>query len=153
MNYQIFILSRNELKIIIVGTIVGGIFQLIYHNYIKNHPELLNNENSEKLEPKKVQPEKPAFRRFFPRGGVIIELVGAKLTINVIKTIIYVANKGALTAMLITASGVLIKKIPKTAISTVVRNSLPTTHLGLEKGYILVDGKEISLDKCEQTFE
>ena len=50
MNYRIFIFSRNELKIIIVGTIIGGVFQLICWKYLKNHPELLNNENSKKLE-------------------------------------------------------------------------------------------------------
>jgi hypothetical protein len=53
MDYRIFIFSRNELKIILVGTVIGGIFQLICWKYLKNHPELLNNENSEKLEPKR----------------------------------------------------------------------------------------------------
>ena len=54
--------------------------------------------------------------------------------------------------MIITASGVLIKKIPKTAISTVVRKSLPTAHSDFEKGFILVDDKD-KLDKCDRTFE
>ncbi len=66
MDYRIFIFSKNELKIIIVGTIIGGVFQLICWKYLKNHPELLNNENSEKLELKEVQPKKRGLRRFFP---------------------------------------------------------------------------------------
>ena len=151
MDYRIFILSRNELKIIIVGTIIGGVFQLICWKYLKNHPELLNNENSEKLEPKK--PESRRLPRFFPRGGALIEIAGAKIVFNVAATIVYIAKKGALTAMCITAGGVFLKKIPKTAISTVIRNSLPTQHSDFEKGFILVDGKKISLDKCDQTFE
>ena len=153
MDYRIFIFSRNELKIIIVGTIIGGVFQLICWKYLKNHPELLNNENSEKLEPKEVQPKKPGLRPFFPRGGGLIEIAGAKIVINVAATIVYIAKKGTLTAMILTTSGVFIKKVPKTAISTVIRNSLPTQHSDFEKGFILVDGKKISLDKCDKTFE
>lgn len=53
------IISRNELKIIIVRTIIGGVFQLISWKYLKNHPELLNNENSEKSEPQEVQSKNP----------------------------------------------------------------------------------------------
>jgi hypothetical protein len=158
MDYRIFIFSRNELKIILVGTVIGGIFQLICWKYLKNHPELLNNENSEKLEPKEIQPKeiqpkKPGLRRFFPRGGALVEVAGAKIVINVAATIVSIAKKGTLTATIITAGGVLIKKVPKTAISTVIRNAFPTQHADFEKGFILVDGKRISLDKCDRTFE
>jgi hypothetical protein len=153
MDYRIFIFSRNELKIILVGTVIGGIFQLICWKYLKNHPELLNNENSEKLEPKEIQPQKPGLRRFFPRGGALVEVAGAKIVINVAATIVYIAKKGTLTATIITAGGVLLKKVPKTAVSTVIRNALPTQHADFEKGFILVDGKRIFLDKCDRTFE
>ena len=90
-------------------------------------------------------------------SGALIEIAAAKIVVNVAATIVYIAKKGALTSMVITASGVFIKKVPKTAISTVIRNSLPTQHSdfekGFKKGFILVDGKKISLDKCDQTFE
>lgn len=148
MDYQIFIFSRNELKIVIVGTIIGGILQIICWKYLKNHPELLNNDNSEKLEPKK-----PGLRRFFPRGGALVEIAGAKLVVNVAATIIFVAKKGAWIGMFLTCSGVLIKKIPKNAISTILHNALPIRHSDLEKGYILVDGKKIVLNECDRTFE
>lgn len=148
MQYKVFILSKGELKIILFGTVIGGVFQLICWKYLRNHPELLNNKNSEKLEPKK-----PGLRRFFPRGGALIEIVGAKIVINAAAIIVYIAKKGALTAMLITASGIFIKKIPKTAISTIIRNSLPAHHTDFKKDFTLVDGKELSLDSCDQTFE
>lgn len=148
MDYQIFIFSRNELKIIIVGTIIGGILQIICWKYLKNHPELLNNNNSEKLEPKK-----PGLRRSFPRGGALVEVIGAKLVVNVASTIIFVAKKGVLLGMFLTAGGVVTKKIPKNAISTIVHKALPVTHSDLEKGYILIDGKKIVLNECDRTFE
>lgn len=148
MDYQIFIFSRNELKIILVGTIIGGILQIICWKYLKKHPELLNNDNSEKLEPKKT-----GLRRFIPRGGALIQVVNAKLVLNFASTIIVVAKKGALIGTFLTASGVVIKKIPKNAISTIVHNALPVTHSDLEKGYILVDGKKIVLNECDRTFE
>lgn len=148
MDYQVFIFSRNDLKIVIVGTIIGGILQIICWKYLKNHPELLNNDNSEKLEPKK-----PGLRRFFPRGGALVEIAGAKLVVNVATTIIFVAKKGAWISMFLTCSGVLIKNIPKNAISTILHNALPIRHSDLEKGYILVDGKKIVLKECDRTLE
>ena len=72
---------------------------LPFLKYLKNHPELLNSKNFEKLEPKELQPKKPGLRRFFPRGGALIEIAGANAA-----TIVYIAKKGALTAMIITAT-------------------------------------------------
>lgn len=142
MDYRIFIFSRNELKIIIVGGIIGGVFQLISWKYLQNPPELLNNENSEKLESKEVQPKKPGLRRFFPRGGALLEITGAKIIINTAATLVYIAKNGAWTAIIITASSIFIKKVPKNAISTMIRNSLPTQHSDFERGFILVNGKK-----------
>lgn len=122
-----------------VGTVIGGVLQLICWKYLTNHPELLKNESSEKLEPTEVQPKKPGLRRFFSRGGALIEIAGDKIVINVAATLVYIAKKGTLTAMLITASSVLIQKVPKTAISTVIRNSLPTQHSDLEKGFTIIN--------------
>ena len=48
MDYRILIFSRKDLKIIIIGTVIGGVLQVICRKYLKDHPELLNNENSEK---------------------------------------------------------------------------------------------------------
>lgn len=142
MYYQIFIFSKNEQKIIIGGTIIDGVLELICCKYLKNHPELLNNENFEKLKPKEIQPKKPGLPRFFPGGGALVEIAAAKIVINVAASIVYIAKKKTLTAMILTASGVFVKKVPKTAISKVIPNSLPTQHSGFKKDFILVDGKK-----------
>ena len=157
MDYRIFIFSRNELKIIILGTIIGGVFQFICWKYLKNHPELLSSENSEKLEPEKLEPEKPGLRqlrRFLPRGGAIIEFLGIKIVIKVgTVTLAYIAKKGALVGTITAVTGVVIRRIPANAISTAIRYSLPTQHADFEKGFILVDGKKISLEQCDQSLE
>jgi hypothetical protein len=144
MDYKIYIFSRNELKVIIVGTIIGGVLQIISWKYLKNHPDLLNNYNSEKLETKKPG--------LFPKSGALIEIAGDKLFINIVATIIYIAKKGALTGMSITYGGILIKKTPKNAISIIVYKASPIIHSDLEKGYILVDGKKIVLNECDRSF-
>lgn len=61
----------------------------------------MNNKNSEKLESKN-----PRLRPFFTGGGAI----GAKIVINVGATIVYIPKKGTLTAVILTAAGVFIKK-------------------------------------------
>ena len=150
MDYKVFIFSRNELKIILVGTVVGGILQIICWKYVKNHPELLNSNNSRNVKPKEIQPSKPGVRRFFPRGGAIFEVVGAKLVINLGVAIIYIAKKGTLTALVLTAGGLVVKKIPKNQLSTILRNSLASSYSGLEKHYLLVnDNKKISLEQYD----
>ncbi len=60
-----------------------------------------------------------------------------------------------MAGIILTTTGLVIKKAPinTTTISSVVRSALPTTHADFEKGFILVDGKKISLDQCDQTFE
>jgi hypothetical protein len=148
MKYQIFRFSRNELRIIIVGALIGGVVQVICLKYLKNHPELLNNENSEKLETKKS-----GSRRFFPRGGALVEIVGAKIVVNVAAAIVVLAKTGTWIGIFGTAGLVVITKIPKNAISTIVRSALPVSHSDFEKGYILVDGKKIILTECGRTFE
>lgn len=146
MDYRILIFSKKELKIILFGTMIGGILQVICSKYIKDHPELLNSQN-----PKKVK--QPGLRRFVPPGGAFIEIAGAKVVINIAAVITYVSKKGALAGLILTSSGVFIKKIPVTAVSTYVRNSLPVTHSDLEKKkFLLVDGKKISLDQCDQNL-
>ena len=148
MNSRIFILSKTEVKILLAAGIIGGILQIVCWNYLKNHPELLEDDNSEK-----VKPKKPGLRRFSTRGGAFVELTGAKLIINGATAMLYISKKGVLTTIFLVGSGIFIKKVPSKAISTVVRNALPVTHSGLEKGYILVDGKKIVLNKCDQSLK
>ena len=95
MDYHIFIISKNDLKIIVAGVVIGGIFQIICSEYLKKHPETLNRPNIEQPEEVKpaIEPKKPRnrFRRLvprFPRGGAVIE---TELIIAIVTTI---AEKG-----------------------------------------------------------
>ena len=152
MNSRVFIFSKRELTIIVLGTVLGGVLQVICYKYLQNHPESFNDENSKKIEPVN-ETKKPGLRRFFPRGGALIEIIGGvKIVINVASLITYIAQKGTLVGVILTTTGVIVKKIPATAVSTIVRNALPTTHSGLGKGFIIVDGQKIVLDQCDQTL-
>ena len=62
--------------------------QVICWQYLKNHPELLNNKNSEKVELKES-----GLRRFFRRGGAFIEIADAKIVINIAAILTYIAKK------------------------------------------------------------
>lgn len=155
MNYRILILSKNDLKLIIFGAVIGGIFQIICCEYLKNHRELLKNDNPVN------KTKNPGFRTFFPRGGVLFEVTGAKVVINLVGVITFISKKGTLTGIILAGSAVVIKKIPLTAISTVLRkvvhNASPTTHSHwgkLEKTkFFIVDGKKIYLDQCDQNLK
>ena len=61
-----------------------------------------------------------------------------------------------MTTGIITATGIAIKNLLKnvTVISEVLRNASPVTHSDWEKkSYILVDGKRVLLNDCDETFE
>ena len=149
MSYRILIFSRNDLKMIIVGTVIGGILQVICWKYLKGHPELLNNQNSEEVEPV-IETKKPGLRRFLPRGGAILGITGAKL----VAVISYLAENGAIAGLLLSCTGVIVKKIPATAISTYLCDAFPQNLPELEKKkFILVKGKKIYLDQCDQNFK
>jgi len=155
MTYQVLIFSKNDLKIIIIGTVFGGVLQFVCWKYLKNHPELLKNQNSKKVEPL-IKNKKPGLRRFLPRGGAFIEITGAKLVFNTAAVLNFIANKGAWTGLFLTSATVTLKKIPSTALTKYVRDALPHTHSDsgkLEtKQFTLVDGEKIYLDDCHQNF-
>ena len=152
MDYQIFILSRNELKIIIISTVVGGILQIVCSKYLKNHPELLDNNNSKKSLP---NTRKPGLRRFFPRGGAFIEFTGIRIVIDFARLISFLSRYGLYIGIGTGTGGVITYKIAKnsTAVSTVLRRSLPASYSDLEKGYMIIDGEKIVLEECDKSFE
>ena len=42
MDYRFLIISRKDVKVIVLGVLIGGILQIIAYKYLKkNHPELL----------------------------------------------------------------------------------------------------------------
>ena len=145
------LLSRKEIKILIIGTATGGILQVTCRRYIKNHPEFSEekNVNIKEIEPEtelEIKNKNRKFRDFVPPGGAIPEVsIGiAKVIIIIIK---FLAENG-LIAGLITGSGVALSKIPTTAISTYLRNSFPQNLPELERQkFTLIDGEKIDLVK------
>lgn len=121
MNYRILIFSWNYLKIVIIGAVICGIFQLICWKYLKNHPELLNTESSKNI-------KDPSLNQVLPRGGAFIEVSVAKIVLNFIRVLVYIASKGTIAGIMMALSAVIIRKIPTAQISTVLSNALITTH-------------------------
>jgi len=137
---------RNDVKIVIICTVTGGILQVLAKQYLKSHPEFLKDEPVTKK--KYRQP-----RFLSPRGGAIIEISGISIKVVAKVVLNFLAKKGLL-AGIVTGGGVVISKIPATAISTYLRDSFPQNLPHLEKKkFILVGGEKIYLDQCDQNLE
>jgi len=146
------ILGRKEIKTFLIFTVTGGVLQIICRRYIKNHPEFFEEKNSN-ITIKEAEPgiknknRNPRFRNFFPRGGQMIELSLAKVAIT------FLADKGLLAGLL-SGVGVVLSKIPKSAISTYLRDAFPQNLPQLErKRFLLVDGEKIYFDQCDQNLQ
>lgn len=134
MNLKVFF-CRSDVRIIIFGTVTGGVLQIFAKRYLKNHPELLKNS--------------PESKEIPPRGGEILS--GSAALAQVI--LAFLAEHG-LTAGLISSVGVVIGRIPVTSISTCLRNSVPNNLSHLEKKkFILVKGRKMCLDQCDETLK
>ena len=88
---------------------IGRILQVRCWKYLKDHPELFSNQNPV------TKSKKCGLRHFLP----FIEFTGAKLVVNIVGIITYIAQNG---------TGIVITKIPAGAISTYVRNALLHKH-------------------------
>lgn len=155
MDSRILIFSRKELKIIFFGTMVGAILQIVCSNYVKNHPELLDDQNH-----KPKNPVTKSKKRSFlpsPRGGAFIEGSGLKIVINIGHIIVYLGKKGFVTSGVLLTSGIIVKKAATSrALTTAIRNSLASIHLPGEKtkfALVDVDGNRINLDQCDQNLK
>ena len=141
-----FFFYRNDVRIIIVCTVTGGILQVLSKLYLKSHPEFLKDAPVTKK--KYRQP-----RLLSPRGGAIIEVSAISIKVVAKFAINFLAEKGLL-AGLVTGGTVVISKIPATAISTYLRDSFPQNLPDLEKKkFILVGGEKIYLDQCDQNLK
>lgn len=139
-----FFLCRNDVQIIIICTVTGGILQIISKNYLKNHPEFLKPGTKNKY-------RLPKF--LSPRGGAIIEISAVSFKFAAKVAINFLAKQG-LMAGLLTGSSIVISKIPLTAVSTYIRDALPQNLPDLEKKkFILIDGDKIYLDQCDSNLE
>lgn len=138
MNYYFYtlrvILSRRDVRIIIFGTITGGILQILAKKYLEKHPEFL-----------KDSPEAIDINTI-PRGGQLTGQAARALALAILR---HLRDQGVFTAFLLSTGGVAISKIPVNAISTCLRESMPQnlSHLDKEK-FILVNGEKIYLNHC-----
>ena len=93
--------------------------------------------------------DSPESKEIFPRGGEIVS--GSAALAQVILS--FLAEHG-LTAGLLSSIVVVISGIPLTSISTCLRYSVPQNLANLEeKKFILVEGRKIYLDQCDQTLK
>jgi len=137
---------RNDVKIVIICTVTGGILQVLSKQYLKSHPEFLKDAP--------VTKKKYRLPRFLsPRGGAFIEISGISIKVVAQVVVNFLAKKGLL-AGLATSGAVVISKIPATAISTYLRDAFPQNLPDLEKKkFILVGGEKIYLDQCDQNLK
>ena len=134
VNVKVFF-CRSDVRIIILGTITGGVLQILSKRYLKNHPEFLKDS--------------PESKEIVPRGGEIVSSSAALAQV----ILSFLAEHG-LTAGLLSSVGVVISRIPVTSISTYLRDSFPQNLLGLEKKkFILVSGEKVYLDQCDQNLK
>jgi len=135
-------LSREEVKIVSIGTVTGGILQVAARYYLKTHPEF--------MEDIPVTKRKFRLRRFFsPRGGAFIEI--SKISVKIILSVM--AKKG-LIAGLAASGAVAINKIPATAVSAFLRDAFPQNLPDLDKKkFILVNRDKIYLDQYDQNLK
>ena len=137
-------LFRNDVKIVIICTVTGGILQVLAKKYLKSHPEFLEPVTKKKY-------RQPGF--LSPRGGAIIEISGISIKIVAQATLSFIAKKGLLAGL--GSGGVMVlSKIPVTAISTYLRDAFPQNLPNLEKNkFILVGGERIYLDECDPNLK
>lgn len=127
--------GRSDVRIIIFGTVTGGVLQILFKRYIKNHPEFFKDLVESK--------ERPA------RGDEIIS--GSTALGQAILS--FLAQHG-LTTGLLSSIGVVISRILISALSTYLRYSVPQNLSHLEKKkFILVEGRKIYLDQCDQKLK
>jgi hypothetical protein len=137
-------LCRNDVKIVIICTVTGGILQILSKQYLKSYPEF--SKDAPVTKKKYRQP-----RFLSPRGGALIEISGISIKVVAKVVLNFLAKKGLLAGI---GTGVVISKIPSTAISTYLRDAFPQNLPHLEKKkFILVGGEKIYLDQCDQSLE
>lgn len=127
VNVKIFF-CRSDVRIIIVGTVTGGVLQMLAKRYLKNHPEFLKGS--------------PESKDLIPRGGELVSSGSLALAQALLS---FLAEHG-LTAGLLSSVGVAISQIPMTTISTVLRHASPQNLHHLDQQLIVHEGRKLSSD-------
>ena len=124
---------RSDVRIIIFGTVTGGVLQILARRYIKKHPELFKDS--------------PESKDIIPRGG---EVISSSLLLSIIS---FLAENG-LIAGSVSSISLIIQQIPINSISTVLHNSMPQNFSDLErKKFILVKGSKIYFNACDENLK
>lgn len=136
------LLSQKDRNRIFLGILIGGIVQMICHQYIKNHPERFEEERKDSNE---IIIDNKTYK-FPPRGGLRIELL--------FRIINFLAHNGFAVGILTSLGVVALTKIPLDAVSTSLRQASIQSfaELGLKR-FIMVDGEKINLKECDQDLE
>jgi hypothetical protein len=153
---KLLVFTRNDLKIIFIATSIGGIVQYYCWKFVKNHPE-----SFEQLDGKKEPIEDPIKGPFLfdGRGGefITVTVKGVEMIFNLGKLVSVLKGYGAPIFLGAATSTILAKKIPTTAVSTILRfvrkklsNGSPISHTEWGKGHVI----EInSLGECNHDFK
>ena len=88
-------LCRNDVKIVIIWTVTGGILQVLSKQYLKSYPEFLKDVPVTNVTEEKYRP----LRFLFPRGGSIIEISGISIKIVAQVKSNFVAKKRLLAGL------------------------------------------------------
>jgi hypothetical protein len=148
-------LCQKKVKRFIVWTVTGAIVQIICRRYIKNHPEFFEekNGNLKEAEPGiKNKNRNPKFRKFFPRGGMVIQFANRSIEVIVIGKAImaFLAENGILAGVI---TGVL-DNVPTHAISTYLREASPQTFPELERTrFHLIGTEKDCLYPCDNSLK
>ena len=114
MDYRFLIISRKDVKVIVLGVLIGGVLQIIAYKYLeKNHPELLINKTKDKIDSTRGI-----------RGGALAEAV---------TLIVLLAEKGAWFGFF---GGILLvgwDKIPRTSLSVISYEKGCLLHIQIMK--------------------
>ena len=106
MNYHFLIISRKDVKIIVLGVLIGGMLQMVSYKYLKkNYPELLTDKINNKTDS--------------IRGGALVEV-----SVTGIKLILILAKKGAWIGLTATSLRVGWDKILRTSLCFNIANFL-----------------------------
>jgi hypothetical protein len=149
----------RSLKIMVLTTVCGGVLKIICRRYIKNNPEFLEKK-SENL--KEVEPGIKNKRRFRIKNKRTFRIKN-KRTFRIKNkrrfrrlakfSIKFLAENGLIVG-LVSGTSIVVSSIPTTVFIAYLREASIHNLLELErKKFILVDGKKIYLDQCDQNIK
>jgi hypothetical protein len=88
-----------------------------------------------------------------PTGGAIVEISGISFKFVGKVVVNFLAKRGLMTGI-VTSTGIVISKIPATAISTYLRDAFPQNLPDLEKKkFIRINGEKIYFGQCDPNLK